>query len=380
MKTTNLILALSFTMLMGAVMGGSVGFDPLISGLVVTAILSFSKVPNGALSIDGVDVSAIRTQIEEYFKYYSKTIWVNILKGTDFEQYMKPISGVRNRYVTTSSTRDEFLQPWQKGWTPKGGVAMNPFVNTIYDIKMDTTLDNLHELYRTYLAFLNDENKTPDQFPIVKWLFDYHIIPGITEELRAMSVKGVYVAPTTGTAGSSLSSANGVFTIIENEIADGNITPIPIGEINAGNIVEKYEKFNRDLPSEWVSKEGIIFVSSQRLQDYIYAYRDAFGQNRDFEGPTTKLWGTSKTLVGLDDLNGSDRMLFTPTGVKGNLLKMYDKIVMPSPIVQLDKRDVHIMTDFARGWGFDTLDVVFVNDVEEEEEEETPPTPPTPGE
>jgi hypothetical protein len=368
-RTINLILVLSFTMLMGAVMGGTVGFDPLISGILATFILSFSKVPNGALSIDGVDVSAIRTQIEEYFKYYSKTIWVNILKGTDFEQYMKPIPGVRNRYVTTSSARGEFLQPWQKGWTPKLGVAIKPYVNTIYDIKMDTTLDNLHELYKTYLAFLNDENKTPDKFPIVKWLFDYHIIPGITEELRAMSVKGVYVAPTPGMAGSSLSSANGVFTIIANEVADGNITPIPVGAITTSNIVEKYEKFNRDLPSEWVGKEGFIFVSSQRLQDYIYAYRDAFGQNRDFEGPTTKLWGTSKTLVGLDDLNGSDRMLYTPTGVNGNLLKMYDKIVMPNPTIQLDKRDVHILTDFARGWGFDCLDVVFVNDVPEDEEE-----------
>lgn len=369
MKKIHLILALAFTMCLGAILGSSIGINPILSGVVITSVLIATAVPNkGVVSDNGLDLSLIRSQIEEYFKHYSTSIWNAILKGTDFEQYMKSISGKRNTYVTTAARRSEFLQAWQKGFQAKGDVEFAPYKNTIYDIKMDVLFDNLHELYYTYLAYLADETKTPDQYPIVKWLMDYHIIPGITEELRAMSVKGVYVAPTPGTAGASIASANGIFTIISNEVAEGNITPIAVGAITTSNIVEKYNKFNRDLPAEWRTKPGIIFVSADRLYDYREAYDAVRRTATDYNGMQNSLYGTQKTLVGLDDLNGSDRMLFTPTGPTGNLLKMYDKIVMPQPTVQLYNRDVKVLTDFARGWGFDTLDCVFVNDIPEDEE------------
>lgn len=354
--------------MMGATLGSMLGIDPMYSAVGFTVAMSFVAMPKGAMSVNGLDVSQIKSDIEEYFKYYGRDVWVQILKGTDFEAYMKKIANVRNEYVSTSSARSEILQSYQKAWTPKGGVDLTGYKNKIYDMKMDLYLDNLHELFQTYLAYLADESKLPDQYPFVQWLITYHVIPGLQEELRRTSVIGEYVAPTPGTANDSIQAADGIFTTITKEVANGKITPIQLGAITSSNIVDQLEKFNRDLPAEWVGKPGNIFLSSAMLQDYIYAYRDAFGQNRDFEGPTTKLWGTQKTLVGIDDLNGKDRILFTPDGPRGNLLCMYDKIINPAPHVFLEKgRFVGMTAQFARGWGFQTLDVVFVNDSEDDE-------------
>lgn len=365
---TRMLFALAGALFFGAVLGSFIGM-PVVGALVFTSLAMFAEVPKGALSVDGIDVSLVRSQVEEYFKYYSKTVWTQILKGTDFEQYMRKIGGVRNKYVTSSAVRGEMLQPYQPGWTPKGGVEVKPYINDLFTIKSDLTFeeDKINELYTTYLAnIMVDETKTPDNQPFVVWFVQNHLIPGWTEELRAMSVKGEFVAPTTGTPGASLESANGIFTIIRNEVAGGGITPLAIGEITSSNIVDKLELFHRSLPSEYKSLSGNIFMSTNMVEDYVTAYRDAFGRNQDYDGPTVKLYNTQKTLIGLDDLNGSDRVLYTPSGANGNLLVMFDKIINPAPSTDVDKRDLHVFTKFHRGWGFETLDAVFVNDSSED--------------
>lgn len=347
----------------GAIVGLEFGFNPIISGVVSIVGFSIAKRPQGALS-DGLDLTAVTAQLGDYFRRYSNSIWSQILKGNDFEQYMKAVPGQTSKYTTTVSRRSEFLQAYQKGFQSKGGVEFIPYDNNVFYIKMDHTQEDLPKLFNTYLSSMALDGVTPDKYPFVKWLMDTHIIPGITEELRAMCIKGKFVPPTPGVAGNSIDSANGVFTIITEEIANNNLEPIVLGAITPANIVDKYELFHRSLPEEYKRIPGPIFVSSSRLEDYKYGYRDEFGQNRDFTGPTVSLWGTNKELVGLDFLNGSDRMLFTPTGPNGNIIKMYDKILMPTPTVQLEKREVHILADFHRSWGFDTLQEVFTNDQE----------------
>jgi hypothetical protein len=356
------ILSIALVFLVGALIGNAFGFNAGASGAVSLFGSLLINAPK-QVAFSGLDLSEVTAQLGAYFRYYSNQVWAQITKGQDFEAYMRAVPNVKSRYITTTSTRTEFLQAFQKGFQAKGGVAMVPYENTIYPIKMDHTQEDLHALHATYLAFLQDETKLPTEIPFVKWLVDTHIIPGITEEIRKMSVIGVYEAPVENVAGASINSANGVFTIVENEITAGNIVPILTGAITPENTVDKVELFHRSLPTEYRTQPGVIFAASDLVEDYKFGYRAEFGTNRDFEGPTVKLWGTQKELVGLDALNGSSRLLYTPTGAKGNLLKMYDKIVMPTPQVQLEKRDVHILADMHRGWGFETLQNVFTNDV-----------------
>lgn len=355
------LLSFIVLFLVGAIVGIASEFNPVYGGTGAIVLGMFAKSPEGALR-EGLDLTEVTAQLGAYFNYYSKEIWARITKGQDFEAYMRAVPNVKSQYVSTTSTRQEFLQAWQKGFQSKGGVALVPYINKIYGIKMDHTQDDLYSLHDTYLAFLQDETKKPSEIPFVKWLIETHIIPGITEEMRTMSVIGEFVAPTLGTAGNSVDSADGIFTTVTKEILAGNLTPIVTGAITSVNVVDQIELFHRSLPSEYRSLPGEVFCASEMVEDYKFGYRDAFNQSRDYTGPTVGIWGTQKKLVGLDALNGSSRLLYTPTGAKGNLLKMYDKIVMPTPQVQLEKRDVHILADFHRGWGFETLEAVFAND------------------
>jgi len=357
------MIALAFVA--SSMVGSSFGYDPIVSGNVGTVAFSFAKIPNSSLAV-GLDLSAIASEIELHFRKFNQSIWINIQKGIDFEAYMRPVAGVKGEYVNTNSTRSTFLQPFQKQFTASGDITFTPYKNLARRIKMDVLIDNLHELFDTYLAeMMVDEKRTPDNYPFMKWFFDNHVIPGIQEEINAISVKGEYAAPTPGTPGASLESTDGVFTIIGNEITAGNLTNvITTGAITSANVVDKLEQFHKDLPAEWKKIAGPIFLAEDILEMYRYTYRDDKGMlpSIDVNNPYDRLWGTSKTLIGLPDLNGSQRIMFTPIGTSGNLLKLYDQLVMPTPTVQLFERSVKILGDMHRGYGFQTLDAVFVND------------------
>lgn len=357
------LIALAF--ITTALIGFSYGFNPVSSGAVGVIGFGFVKLPTNSLAA-GLDLSAIVSEIELHFRKFNNVIWTNIMKGVDFEQYMRPVSGVKGEYVNTNAVRSTFLQPFQKAFTASGDITLTPYKNYARRIKMDVLIDNLHELFDTYLAeVFVDETKTPDNYPFIRWFVDNHVIPGVQEEMNAISVKGEYAAPTPGTPGASLESTDGVFTIVANEITAGNLTNvITTGAMTSANVVDKLEQFHKDMPAEWKKIAGPIFMAEDLLEMYNFAYRDDKGMfpSIDVNNPVNRLWGTNKTLVGLPDLNGSQRIMFTPTGANGNLLKLYDSLMMPTPTFQLFERSVKVLGDFHRGYGFQSLDAVFVND------------------
>jgi len=342
--------------------GLAAGVNPFVTSVSGVALMSLSVSPQGSLR-DGIDISEVAVQLGDYFRMYSREIWSQILKGINFEQYMKTVTGVTSQHVGTVSSRTEFIQAYQKGFQPKGTVSLVPYINQVFKLKIDYLIEDLPQLSKNYLAFLYAENKSVDQYPFVQWVVETHLIPGMTEEMYRNAVIGNRVNPTTGVAGNSVDSLNGIFTIITDEIAAGNLTNvIATGALTTSNIVDKVEDFHKAIDFEYRSLPGIVFMSDAWAQAYKYGYRDNFGTNQDFTGATMSIFGTQKQIVGIPALNGSSRMMYTPTGPQGNMLKLQDKVSMPTLTSQVYNRELKLLGDFHRGYGFESLEAVFVND------------------
>lgn len=310
----------------------------------------------------GLDISAIAGQIDLYFRRFAREISVKLMTGVDFEQYMTPVSGQKGTWTSTSSMRSEFFQPYQKGFTPKGGVTLTPYTNQVYRNKINVLLDNLDELFDTYLAeILVDETRTPDNYPFVKWLFENEIVPGMIEERRIISARGIATpVAVPGTPGDSIDTADGIFTVVAKEITATNIVPIVTGAITSTNIVDAVETFKDGLASA-SAKDVVkqIFMSGTMFDWYMRKDRELHGKDNDWSGNKAKLYGTNIELVGLTQMNGSKRMIATQPG---NMVKLYDQNVLPKLTVQLFNEDVKILGSDHRGYGFKTLDTVFAND------------------
>lgn len=345
------------------IMGDAIGMQQdQAAGVGAVAIIgaAVSTAPKHVLRA-GYDISEVISQLGEYWRVYSRTLWREMTNDLELESYCRMVPMITDEYVTTRSENTEYLQPFQKGWTPKGETLFTPHINKVRQIKIDNVIDCMDDLYRSYLSFMADESRKRDEWPLVRYIWEFHIIPAVRHELDILSGTGVYAAPTPGTAGASIDSVDGFLTIIANAIGTGDITPIITGVTTQANAVANFELFVDSLPEIYQKVPGTIFCSPTLARYYKRDYRNKFGgQNDPMAKNQSGIDASNKQVVGVNAYTGSQRMEFTPAD---NKLVMYDKIYAPDSLqVQLDKRDVCLLADFKRGYGYGTLKSVFTND------------------
>src|SRR5690554_85691 len=180
----------------------------------------------------GLDLTALNAQLGAYVRKYEKSIWKLVTQDIELEKYMRKVSGVTDEYVISTGSVSEVLQPFQNGWTPKGTTSFNPRINKVHQIKVDYLIDNIDDIYRTYLTYLATEGVKRSEWPLVRYIVSELIVPKMREEIAELSVNGNYAAPTPGTAGASIDSTDGILTVVGDEITATNLTPITTGVMN----------------------------------------------------------------------------------------------------------------------------------------------------
>jgi len=355
--------------LFGAISFGTFGLSSFLgaSAFVLGSMLT----PAHSSSLRaGLDLSDINSQLGAYTRKYESKIWANMLNTITLENFMTPVSGVKSQFISKNSSINEVLQPFQKGFQAKGKVSIDAKINKVRHIKADIIFDDIDDLFDSHAAEMADESKERDKWPFIPWVISSHIVPQVQEEMAANSAYGVYSAPTPGTAGASINTVDGLLTEVATDITASNLTPFVTGAITPSNVIDAVEGFVDDIYAAgnvWKKKIKRILLAADIVTMYKRAYRDAYGGNNDYSGMSktegvniATIEGTNIKLVGVDDMVGSQRMIAT---WDGNLIKMFDKINVPNKInTQLDKRDVIMLLDFFRGYGYKAYNGFFVND------------------
>lgn len=356
-------LSMSFVaMLFGALVALVSGFNPAYGAVISFAGSTIAQAPAGSLHA-GVDLSAVVSDLGAYLQVPKTAIeiWSRLFTGLELNPYLTKKGGVTGSYAGVASSTSELMQPFQQGFTPKGTTTFTPFMNQVYRAKVDFLLDNIDDVVGSWLMFLHDETVERKDWPLVRFIVEKELLPKLVEEMNAAMCRGVYVAPTAGTAGTSLGTMNGLLKIVADQITATALTPIATGTIAASTGLDKFETFADGIDPKYSGKGGVIFCSKTLERYYKSDYRATFGATNDQAAKNqTKLDHYNIEIVGLEGFATSSRMVFVQ---KGNLLGLYDKIFTPSTFqVQQDKRDVILMSDWHIGVGLNTLDGVFVND------------------
>lgn len=357
----NLFLVV-LTFIFGSMTASVFGINPIVGGTASTALNLIPKGVDNQVAMAGITLTDLSAQLGAYSRKYEKEIWTGLFNSLQAENYMTPVPNVQDQYASPSAEITDVLQPYQSGWTPAGVVSFDARINKVFPIKFDIELDELDEIERSYIGFMADETKQRKDWPIVKFIIEELVKPKLIEELDWAAYNAAYVAPTPGTAGTPLTVADGVKTIIEAEILAGNLVPITVGALTPTTMVDKVELFVNSLPAKYRNKKMNLKMSTSNMEAYAVDYRDTYGLHNDYSAADTmKVWGKSNiTIVPHDNMEGSDRFIATP---KGNDIKLYDKIYTPKSLnIQADKRTVNVFGDFKRGWGFKRLDILFVSD------------------
>ena len=94
-----------------------------------------------------------------------------------------------------------------------------------------------------FVAFLTGDDIDVKQWPFVRWFIEEYIIPQIHQDYELNEVyKGVYAAPTPGTAGAVSTSMNGIGKTIADAILDRVIHSAIRFELKGESMRKKMKK------------------------------------------------------------------------------------------------------------------------------------------
>ncbi|GAB2571893.1 hypothetical protein [Spirosoma areae] len=260
------------------------------------------------------------------------------------------------------TTFGRLVQAYQKGFTPINPLAFDPVVIKMFHHKVDTS-ETPHDLEATWLGFLADNNVSPKEWPFIRWWLEAQISPQIEDDMETLEIgKGVRVEPTVGAAGAAGAGMDGFLTIIGQHVTAGRAGLITMGAIPTDDedLVDYFEDFADQIDDKYWNQAMDLNTNQQLVRRYSRGLRKKYGKDTVDNSLTMKIKDTNLTLVGRDSMKGRNRIFCTP---KENAICLKKKTENQKRFdVQIDKRQVNVLTDWYYGVGFILPELVFCND------------------
>lgn len=233
----------------------------------------------------------------------------------------------------------DVLQAYQVALTPQSGnVSFNPLERKLSPLKLEKTFTP-QEIEDSYVGFMAEDTNKYENYPLTKFVVEQLMVAKYRENWNNGAVfHGVYVAPTTGTAGTVAGSHDGLKTQIADDISNSLITPINSGATfptDAADAVVylhdwiKAVKATSAIHSFTVTNYcDKIYVDQAFLDLYREGLPQVYGFNYNSTGEglqnaasMVKIPLTNLTLVGDVAMAGSQRFMMTPKFNRYNRIK-----------------------------------------------------------
>lgn len=261
------------------------------------------------------------------------------------------------------STMTSVLQGFQKDWTPKGDMDFKPSPINLHPIKVDIEVYP-HELEESWLGFLATEDKSPKDWPFIRWAIEEHYLGKLQEEwILEAAYGGVFAAPTVGTASAPGTVVNGLRKIINDSVAAGDITTIATGALDTADpeaLVGQIEDFAKAISTRYRGHNMTIAAN----MDVYDAYREGvdikYNKHYDQADRTRIHRFGNLHIEGMVEMGTSGKIFCTP---QANLIKGVRGVQNQNTFeIEAEDRKVKLFTDYHIGYGLIVPGAVFTND------------------
>jgi hypothetical protein len=308
-----------------------------------------------------IDNSAIVTAFGAYYVNEGQNLTrltASLRTKSVTPSFATPIIIENDVYRSANADLSEIIQGFQTGWTPKGDVSFTPNEIPLRNIKIDLELypDKIKGTWLGFLTSLTDEERK--NWPLVRYLAEEHIATKIPHDLETKAYfKGVYVAPTAGTATTAVQVMDGLKTNITAGLS-GNMNTVTLTDaITAANAFERVEEFVDGLAE--LTDKGVSVVVKMDLKIlkwYLRDKRNTHGQDVNYQAESVTVDFTNVQLVGLPSMAG-ENMIWATT--PANFVYIRKVNGMNAPRVEESKRQLFIMLDWWEAIGFDHDELVY---------------------
>ena len=304
--------------------------------------------------------------VQEYGAYYidagqnKKRILNMLSQGREITDFATPIKTDDTIFRLANATFRTLVQPFQKTFTQKGGVEIVPNEIRQYRFKIDDEFMP-DELYATWLGFMTQKTVDRKDWPFVKWLIEVYYARQIDQDMELNEYyKGVYVAPTAGTAGADGTGMNGLKKLLQEGVNANKINSINLGELDKSTIFDQVESFTDSIAEVYQGIKMNVFMSRKWYKKYMQDKRaQGFYQKTSDKDIDGKIDFTPLDVKPLACMVGTSDIFCTPVE---NFIHISPATLTKNQFkLEEAKRAVAVMADWSEGLGFGINEAVWTN-------------------
>jgi len=312
-----------------------------------------------------IDTAELQTEFGKYVAGGKVDIMRSLMGDLTDTQFMTTIVTDKTEWRAAQADIDSVLQQFTPYWTPSGKVTFSPITIKNFFLKVNQPIKPA-DIIDQYLGYMYDENLTPDQMPIVKYIVDELILPKLAEDLQVAMAKGEFVEFTPagdGTAASEghvLASMDGYVTQLTKlkAIVGNKVTWLLDGvALTRENILESIEGIVSSVAPKYRNKRLPIYIDPDLVRLYNLAYRDKFPTTKNQDVNENRLDFTNFYFQPMDGMIGTGAFVLTPKeNFKHTMSKNHNEVKI---YLQVLNYDVKVFIEFRKGCGFAIQEALF---------------------
>lgn len=308
------------------------------------------------MSINKADI------VTEYGAYYiaggqnEQRLKRLLLFGRETTKFATEVKTDDTVYRLAQSKMTSLVQSFQKSFTPKGDITFEPNPIQLFKMKVDLEIypDDIED---NWLGFLASNSLTRKDWPIVRYMMESHAFGKIAEDMELNEYyKGVYAAPTAGTAGVNGTAMDG----LKKTLKSTGIKRLTMSELSTSTIYDQIESAFEQIDEVYQTTEMVVCMAPKWARAFLkdkrtLGYYTIDGANKI----DNRLDFAPAGVYGLPSMIGTDDIWITP---KSNFLHITKKGENAAKVnIEEAKRCVNVMTDWYEGLGFGMKELVWTN-------------------
>lgn len=249
---------------------------------------------------EGVNTAGVGNQ---FVVLRQDALIARVLTKRDLTQYFPVRYGIQDHDLVFNAFFSEVSQAYQQGEIWKGDMKLENEMGHVDDAMIKLKFSPMKELERMYIGYLNKEGSDP-----IKWnMIEFCILNSLETaqvEQNKRRMRGIYVKPETGVAGSYLNASTGVIYTLLRYIHEFKILPHD-DEAYRGytdaDMLDAVQDFVADIITSCTEDMDIdnhvLYLNKTHQPWWIKNVRAKYGKDIDFTGPDSYKYVVPDTNV-----------------------------------------------------------------------------------
>lgn len=241
-----------------------------------------------ATNYEGVNTAGVGNQ---YVVLRQDALIARVLKVRDLTQYFPVRYGIQDHDLVFNAFFSEVSQAYQTGEIWKGDMKLENEMGHVDDAMIKLKFGPMKELERMYIAYLNKEGSDP-----VKWnMIEFCILNSLETtqvEQNKRRMRGIYVKPEAGVAGSFLNASTGILYTLVRYMHEYKILAHDDESYRgytSANMLDSVQEFVADVTASCSEDmdldRHVLYLNKTHQPWWIKNVRAKYGKDIDFTGP-----------------------------------------------------------------------------------------------